>query len=535
VRVTTVEAMAGWAAELKWPDVPEDVLALCRDQRRSVFAAVAASSGDAAARRVVAGVADWAAEGPLPLPGAGTGAVTDAIYAMSAMSMALDFDDYVCFGHTGHSAVLVPVLLAADTGASGPDQLLAQLVANEVEARLGGACLLGPQNGQLWSFIHTAGAALAAGRLLELDASRMAHALAIALYQPPRASVPGFMAPDSKLLTAAEPTLAGLRAAYLAAAGVTGPLDALDAPDGFLSAFADAPLPGMLGGLGRAWATRTMCVKAYPGCAYLDTTVDALLQLGPLAAGEVENVVVEASMLTVEMNRMSGRYAGLGGDLPTPVTINFSVPWNVAAVVAAGELTPRQVNADWLAAHGAELRDLAGRVELRHDWALTRRTTEAFSGVVPLGRVVRDAGLGRLGATARRLRGGRPRSSAGGGGRGGASEFRGMRDLFWPLPDFGAFRGDRSFWEPAAAEGFAMTFPARVTVVGRDGRQRTATCATPRGGAGHPSEGPGPVSRTKLATWGPCLWGEDGTDTLAAAIDADDDRLWRCLDQRRTE
>src|SRR5207245_1241247 len=218
--------------------------------------------------------------------------VDDAIYGAAALSMALDFDDYVCFGHTGHSGVLVSLLLAASTSSPAAEQLVAQTIANEVEARLGGACLVGPLNGQLWSFIHVAGAALAGGRLLGLDASRMTHALAIALYQAPRATVPGFMAPDSKLLTAAEPTLAGVRAARLAAAGVTGPVDALEHPEGFLSAFADAPLPGMLDGLGDGWATRTLCVKPYPGCAYLDTIVDALLEFGPPPVTAVALVVV---------------------------------------------------------------------------------------------------------------------------------------------------------------------------------------------------------------------------------------------------
>src|SRR5437867_2620159 len=150
----------------------------------------------------------------------------------------------------------------------------------------------------------------------------MTHALAIALYQAPRATVPGFMAPDSKLLTAAEPTAAGVRAARLAAAGVTGPLDTLEHPEGFLTAFADAPLPGMLGGLGEGWATRTLCVKPYPGCAYLDTTVDALLELGPPPATDVAHVVVETSLLTSEMDRMSRTYASVSGtEMQTPVSI----------------------------------------------------------------------------------------------------------------------------------------------------------------------------------------------------------------------
>src|SRR5438132_1942583 len=257
--MTRIEEIADWAASLERGDVPDGVVSLARAQRRSVLAAVAASTHDAASRRVLAGVDRWAADGDVRIPGCERAMrVDDALYAAAALSIALDFDDYACFGHTGHSAVLAPMLLAAETGASGSDQLVAQVVANEVEARLGGACLIGPLNGQLWSFIHAAGAAVAAGRLLGLDGPALAQALAISLYQPPRATVPGFMAPDSKLLTAADPTLAGVRAARLAAAGVTGPVDALEHPEGFLSAFADAPLPGMLDGLGDGWATRTL-------------------------------------------------------------------------------------------------------------------------------------------------------------------------------------------------------------------------------------------------------------------------------------
>jgi 2-methylcitrate dehydratase PrpD len=519
VGVTQVADIAEWAAGLRIDDIPADVLALCRDQRRSVLASMAASTRDGAARRVLTAVQGWAHDGPVALVGTERRvSIEDALYGGAALSMALDFDDYVCFGHTGHSGVLVPLVLAASTGAPAAEQLVAQTVANEVEARLGGACLVGPLNGQLWSFIHVAGAALAAGRLLGLDAGRLAHALAIALYQAPRATVPGFMAPDSKLLTAAEPTAAGVRAAHLAAAGVTGPLDVLEHREGFLAAFADAPLPGMLDGLGSGWATRTLCVKPYPGCAYLDTTVDALVELGPQSPADVDHVVVDASLLTYEMDRMSRPYASVSGTaVPTPVTINFSVPWNVAVTIVAGELTPRQISEEWLAAHADEVRAVAARVRLNHDWALTRQAAEAFASLIPFGRVAGEAGLRRLGSSVRHR----------GGGRG--SELRGLQRMFWPPPDLAAMRSRRPFWDPSSIDAFAMTFPARVRVVATDGSERVVECARPRGGAGHTTEGPEPVSRTKLATYGPWLWGDDGTEALAKAIDADEDDLWRRL------
>ena len=524
--MTRVSDIAEWAAGLGVDDIPPDVLARGRDQRRSVLASIAASTRDGAARRVLAAVEGWAADGPVTLVGTERRvSVDDALYGATALSMALDFDDYVCFGHTGHSGVLVPMVLAASTeaSASASEQLVAQTIANEVEARLGGACLVGPLNGQLWSFIHIAGAALAAGRLLGLDGARMAHALGIALYQAPRATVPGFMAPDSKLLTAAEPTVAGVRAARLAAAGVTGPLDALEHGEGFLAAFADAPLPGMLDGLGSGWATRTLCVKPYPGCAYLDTTVDGLLELGPVAAADIDRVVVDAGLLTYEMNRMSQPYASVSATaVPTPVTINFSVPWNVAVTIVAGELSPRQVSDEWLADHADEVRSVASLVHLHHDWALTRQTTEAFASLIPFGRVAGEAGLGRLGTTARRRR------AAPGGGSAG-SELRGLQRMFWPPPDLTTLRSRRPFWDPSSIDAFAMTFPARVRVIARDGSEQVVECARPRGGAGNTVEDPEPVSRTKLAAYGPWLWGDDGTEALAKAIDADEDDLWRRL------
>lgn len=526
---TTVERIAGWAAGLALGDVPEPVLDLCRSQRRSVLAAVAASGADGAARRVLAGVGTWVAPGPAPIPGTdGTARVEDAIYAATALSIALDFDDYACFAHTGHSAVLVPLLLAAETGASGADQLVAQVVANEVEARLGGACLLGPLNGQLWSFVHAAGSALAAGRLLGLDAARMAHALAIALYQAPRPTIPGFMAPDSKLLTAAEPAVAGLRAARLAAVGVTGPLDALDHPQGFLDAFSYVPLPAVLGGLGRGWATRTLSIKRYPGCAYVDTTVDALLELGPPPADEVTSVLVEASVLSCEMDALSRSY-GVDGP-PTPVTVNFSIPWNVATTIAAGQLTPTETSESWLTDHHRPLADLAGRVTLRHDWQLTLRTAEAMAPLLPPRALVAGAKRRQLLSGIRHVR--REHKGLKVRPADGLELMRALRAAD-PSAARRAIAGREDLWSPDALDAFAMTFPARVRVRLRSGKELVSEVEVPHGGAGNRTTTPEVVSREKLAAWGPSAWGGDGTEAIAKAIDADADRLWALLGARR--
>ncbi len=69
---------------------------------------------------------------------------------------------------------------------------LAAAVANELEGRLSTACLLGPLNGQMSSYIHNAGAALAVGKVRGLDAGQLADAVALALYQPNTCLAAGF-------------------------------------------------------------------------------------------------------------------------------------------------------------------------------------------------------------------------------------------------------------------------------------------------------------------------------------------------------
>ncbi len=438
-----IDTLAEWVHGLDVRDIPADVLDLARAQKRSVIAGAVASMDDEASRRVLSAVGGWAAPGPAPLIGSGLHVrVEDALYAAAALSVALDFDDYLCFAHTGHSAVWLPLMLATETGSPVADQLAAQVVANEIGGRIGGACLIGPQNGQMWSFVHALEGAAAAARILGLSRTETAHAMAISLSAPPRATAPGFFMPDSKLLTAAEPLCLGLRAARLASAGATGPLDILDGASGFLGAFSAAPLRGALAGLGEAWTTRTISIKPYPGCAYIDTAVDALLSLGSIAVQDIEAIAVETNVLSFMMDILSRQYTGVpateagggklvestsahagdGGSLatsrtgvgtgfarsavrqaggtgpavPTPVAINFSLSWSLAVAALNGALTPATLRGDVLTRDAPALNGLVAKTEIRHDWALTNQAIASFDRIVPRLRVLREAGLSGL-------------------------------------------------------------------------------------------------------------------------------------------
>ena len=344
--MTVCEQIGAWAASLGAEDLPQPVAERGRLQLANMLAARAA--GEEAAHPVEA----VAPPGPV-----------GEVYRGAAASIAHDWDDYLFMGHTCHSAVWASVAFNSD-----PERaLVAQVAANEVAGRLGAALFLGPHNGQFWASIHCAGAAVAAGMGLGLDAERLAHAVAIALYQPPYGMWPGFMGPSSKLLTAAEPAAQGARAAMLAREGMDGALDVIENPRGVLASLSFTPLPGMLGGLGEVWLTDTLAFKPRPGCAYLQAALDAVLG-ADVAASDVEAIEIEAGYLTCAMEEL-----GAGDDL-SPVRVNFSAALSSAVALIAGRLTHHELRPQWLADNEAEIRDVASRVSVTHDLELTLAT-----------------------------------------------------------------------------------------------------------------------------------------------------------------
>jgi 2-methylcitrate dehydratase PrpD len=369
--------LAAWVARTGFADLPPRVVEEAKSQVLSVLGAVHAGAETDAARAVLRAVGRW--PGPAEatcMPDGRRTALAPALYANAALSMALDYDDYLFAGHTGHSAVLASLAVAEQRGLGGREVLTAQVLANEVEGRIGASVLLGPLNGQLWSFIHLAGGAVIAAKLAGLDAERTAAALGIALLQPNYPLWAGFFGSGAKILLAAQTVVAGVQAADLAGAGLSGCPDVLEHAQGFVCAFSREPLWGAYGGLGRTWLTDTLCYKIYPGCAYVDTVVDCVLRLvrehRPDPA-RVRRIAVGATPLTLGMEGLAASH--LRGPTSTPVTLNFTVGYNAAVALIDGELTPRQFTPARVA--DPAVWDLAGRVTLALDEEMGERMREA--------------------------------------------------------------------------------------------------------------------------------------------------------------
>lgn len=379
--------IADWAYSLKYDDIPSEVKSLCRHQTASVLAACFGADHLPATekyRRILSNVCGGKTKAAPFFDSANPAAACGITAALSA---ALDFDDYLFMGHTGHSAVSVPLVLGTHLRSGIQEAMIAQVVANELGGRLGASVVLGPHNGQLWTFIHAGAASLATSRLLGLGPKRAANALALAFAAPPFPSFSSLMGPDSKLSLISEPTMAGVRAAFLAKEGITGPIEILDEDKGFFGGFCFAPARFFLEGFGQSWVTQSIAIKPYPGCAYVDSVVDSMLDImeefkiergRKLMPKDVSDIHIEATLLTTQMETL-GRAYGHAGELPPTFNLNFRVPQTVAITIIAGCLTSAEFALEFLASNKKAILQLTSRIRLFHNWKMTLAVVRALS------------------------------------------------------------------------------------------------------------------------------------------------------------
>lgn len=497
--MSVIEEAAAWVAGLSYEDIPPRVLDAARCQILSSMGAVYAGAGSNAGRAIVDTVNSWGQQGPCAAYPSGDGRTFhSAIFQNSTLSMALDYDDYLFLAHTGHSAVFVPMATAEMEGAETSDMLVAQVAANEVAGRFGCSLVFGPHNGQMLAHVHLIGSAAAASRVLGLDAGQTADAMGIALAEPVYSLFPAFMGAESKALTAAFPALTGMMAAFAAGRGMNGPRSILEDPDGLWASFSFLPLPRSFSGFGRSWVTDTIAYKAYPGCAYIDTAVDALLDIMDrfyqergrrIEPDEVKELTVEAGLLTVAMDGMSGDYLDRSRILP--VNVNFSVALSLAVTLLAGELTGAQFTGDFLDGNREKILGLASRVSLLHDASLTVALLRSFDEALDLRAAMHaQVTLKGLARARRRIREHLARVSTMGpreayrawkslspGDRAFMRRMISPRGLLTPREhDFGDIR----------FEELRMPFAARVRVALNDGGVLDAERLVPRGAPGDP-------------------------------------------------
>lgn len=242
-------------------------------------------------------------DGAATVIGAGGGAdPAEAALINGGLMHSLEYDDT----HTGAiahgSAVLAGAALAVGEaeGRSGREILDAYAIWYEVLIRMGLSAAGGFQ-ARGFQFTAIGGALCAAGiaaQLRGLSRDETAAAVGIALSQA--SGVFAFLS-NGATVKSMHPGWAahsGIKAAALAAAGITGPDKPFDDTYGLFRVFADSPdgaarFAGHLSDLGGRWHLRDVAFKFLPCCHYIHPFVEAakLLLPDPVASTSIVGMV----------------------------------------------------------------------------------------------------------------------------------------------------------------------------------------------------------------------------------------------------
>lgn len=370
--------VAEWVANTQFEDLPRRVVEEAKNQTLSVIAAVHAGHFSDFGRSLRRTVKDWSVgKDATVVPLGERTSLHAAIYANAALSAALEYDDYLFAAHSGHSAAVAALAFGERDGLPGRQVLLAQVLANEIEGRLGAALTSAGDPMVALPACHLVGAAVVAAKSLGLDADATEAALGLALMQPVRALEPAFFGGDGRAISAAAAAQVGVQAAQLAASGIGCRVDVLGHPRGLLHGLAEPPLLDAFTGLGSAWLTETLSYKIYPAHAGLATILDCVLDIGrqhPIDPKKVKAVHVAAAPLACDTDARVRPY--LAGPQTPTAPLAYSIAYNVAAAISDRELSARQLIRDRIA--DPALWALAERVHVTRDEIFAQRAQAAW-------------------------------------------------------------------------------------------------------------------------------------------------------------
>jgi 2-methylcitrate dehydratase PrpD len=235
----------------------------------------------------------------------------DALSAAFLNAAGANVDDF-CDTHTAtviHPTAPVAGALFAHAGlkaVSGSDLLLAFVLGNEVQARIGLAISPSHYN-RGWHITSTCGvfgAAAAIGKLLGLDERQMVWALGIAATQS--AGLCECLGTPAKSVSVGNAARGGLWSALLAGQGYDGPAEPLAGVQGFYHALAEpADLSRITKRWGESWEIMATSYKPYPCGFVIHPVLDCVLDWRrDHPAADVARVVVRGNpLLSVRADR----------------------------------------------------------------------------------------------------------------------------------------------------------------------------------------------------------------------------------------
>jgi 2-methylcitrate dehydratase PrpD len=375
---TLAEELARFALALRYDDTPAAV----RERAKHLMldaVGIALASGKYPFAAVSFAAMQELGSGGSPVIGIGRRlSLRDAVLMNGILIHGLDFDDTHSRGiiHATSSSFPCTLALADRENEDGRALLTAYVVAMETSTRLGAVAKGGfHQVGfHPTGLIGAFGCALAAARLLGLDAERATMAQGITLSM---ASGSMEFLEDGSWTKRVHPGWAGvvgITAATLAKHGFVGPRGAYDGRFGLFAShlgkyFEQADLALATENLGRSWQIDEVAVKPIPACHFTHAAADAAAALRDahgLALNDIRRVRV---LVPQEVVKTICEPVANKKNPANSYDAQFSLPYIVATGLVKGRFTLAELEDDALE-DGAVL-DLAARVDYEIDPAST--------------------------------------------------------------------------------------------------------------------------------------------------------------------
>jgi 2-methylcitrate dehydratase PrpD len=370
--------LADFSSELTLDRLPPQVLDKARLCILDYLANVYGSLELEAVGRVVSYVRDQ--KGPEVATALGCGfktGVNHAAFLNGVSAEAIEAQDGLRFGgnHPGTAVISAAMAVAEELGKGGREFLEAVVAGYEVANRI--AAAVHPRH-TLSGFLPTGtcgtfGAACAAAKLMGVDRAGMLNALGNAGYLAPLSMAEQLMGGFTvKIVQAGQAASAGITAAVLARAGVTGSPHVLEGSllkGGFTQITTGGePVPARItDGLGEHFTILDVYLKPYTACRHTHGAAQATLALvkaESLSHGDVEAIDV----FTYGIAAMAvGKGVSRGESF---VSAQFSIPYVVACCLLDREMGPGQLLESRLA--DESLLEFSKKVTVRYDDELNR-------------------------------------------------------------------------------------------------------------------------------------------------------------------
>ncbi len=296
------QRLARFVAATRWDDIPSTVRHQAKRSLINFFAVTLAGCRTGPVEMALRSLTQFSGGSQATI--VGRSERIDALSAAFLNAAGANVHDY-CDTHVRTvihpTAPVAPALLALAElrPVSGADFLLAFILGNEVQARIGLAISPSHYN-RGWHITSTCGvfgAASGAGKLLGLGAQQMVWALGTAATQS--AGLCECLGTAAKSVSVGNAARNGLWSALLAEKGFDGPPEPLAGVQGYFHALAETPdLSLVTAGLGESWEIMATSYKPYPCGFVIHPVLDCVLDWRrDHPATEVTRVVVHGNPL----------------------------------------------------------------------------------------------------------------------------------------------------------------------------------------------------------------------------------------------